>query len=591
MSEASRSGALLLGALALHAALAVDSLRSSSATFDEGAHLPAGYTYLALGDHRLNPEQPPLVKLLAAAPLLALRPEFKADDEAWAAARQWELGRRFLYRWNDADRLLFWGRLPVVALACALGAAVFLRSRRRFGLPAAALALLLCVLSPDVLAHGRLVTTDLALALFFFATVVAFDGLTARATAGRLVRAGLALGAAFATKFSALILLPVLMGLGAAASLAPDPMTSALLGGERRVEGAGPRARHAAALLAAMCAVALAVLWGAYGFRGALSPDPGARAAGRAALAEPGLGPLGAAAVRAADLGLLPEDYVRGLLFVMRHSEARSTFLLGRLSDRGFPHYFLVTFALKTPLALVALLVLAGLAAPPLPRREAAFLWLPVLVYAAFALTSGLQIGHRHLLPIYPFLFVAAGRAALAARSRFDPPPSASRGTPRPAPLRFAVLGLAAWYALGTLRVHPHYLAYFNELAGGPGNGYRLLVDSNLDWGQDLKGLRAWMDARGVSRVRLSYFGSADPAYYGIEADVLPGYTAPHATHVTREVRPGDVVAVSATNLQGVYLDPADRPLMERFRRLAPVGQVGYSILVYRADFAWPPPP
>jgi hypothetical protein len=115
-----------------------------------------------------------------------------------------------------------------------------------------------------------------------------------------------------------------------------------------------------------------------------------------------------------------------------------------------------------------------------------------------------------------------------------------------------------------------------------------MLVDSNLDWGQDLKGLKAYMVKEGIPRLKLSYFGSADPAYYGIDADILPGYTAPHAAHVIREVKPGDLVAVSATNLQGVYLDPEDRPLMERFRALTPLHEVGYSILIYRANFSWP---
>jgi len=116
MSPAARAG-LVAAAVALQAGLSIQAMRGNSATFDEGAHLPAGYTHLALLDHRLNPEQPPLVKLLAAAPLLAVGPEVKTTDVSWAEARQWEFGRRFLYRWNDADRLLFLGRLPVVALA------------------------------------------------------------------------------------------------------------------------------------------------------------------------------------------------------------------------------------------------------------------------------------------------------------------------------------------------------------------------------------------------------------------------------------------------------------------------------------------
>ena len=161
---------------AVYAALAVTSLRTQSATFDEGSHLPAGYTHLKLGDHRLNPEHPPLVKTLAALPLLFMDVTIKPDDEAWALRRQWEFGKRFLYRWNDADRLLFWGRLPIVALGALLGVSVFLWARHRYGPRAAALALFLCVLSPDVLAHGQLVTTDVGIALFMFLSVVAFGG-------------------------------------------------------------------------------------------------------------------------------------------------------------------------------------------------------------------------------------------------------------------------------------------------------------------------------------------------------------------------------------------------------------------------------
>ncbi len=565
--------AFLAACVALYVGLAVSALRVKSATFDEGAHLPAGYTYLAFRDHRLNPEQPPLVKLLAAVPLRPLDPVFKTDDLAWTEARQWELGRRFLYRWNDADRLLFRGRLVVVALGAALSLSVFAWARRHFGLPPAALAFFLSVLSPDVLAHGQLVTTDLALALFLFLAVVYFELATERSSPGRVLLAGAAAGAALATKFSALLLGPILGGLAAAVVLSAEPMR------DRRgspVEGRRARALHVLVLLGVIGLVALLVLWASYGFDGRFSPDPAVDAKVRAALPTTTSG----AARGVGRSGLLPEPYVRGLVFVLEHSQARSTFLNGRLSPKGFPYYFLVTFGLKTPLPLLVLLVLAGVVAFRAPTRTLAFLWLPVFIYGAVAITSRLQIGHRHLLPLYPFLFVAAGRATSLLALR--PSVRAKVGA-------LALGALSAWYALGTLRLHPHYLAYFNELAGGPANGWRYLVDSNLDWGQDLPGLKAWMDAHGVSRIKLSYFGSADPAYYGIDAELLPGYMSPHPTRVTREVSPGDVVAVSATNLQGVYLDPADRPLMERFRAQKPLARIGYSIFIYRADFSWPP--
>ncbi|HVO13114.1 MAG TPA: glycosyltransferase family 39 protein [Vicinamibacteria bacterium] len=558
-------------AVALQVGLTVSAMRGNTATFDEGAHLPAGWTHLALGDHRLNPEQPPLLKLLAAAPLALVRPVVHTDDPAWVQARQWEFGRRFLYRWNDGSRLLFLGRLPIVALAALLVVAVFLESRRRFGPTAGVASVLLCALSPDVLAHGSLVTTDLGFALFFFLAVVSFARTLERPSVVVLLGCGLATGAAFAAKFSAPVLALVLVLMAAAGGL----------GGRRTEPGAQTKdltpARTAGAL-AAVAVLALAVVWAAYGFRHDLSPDPVARAAGRSTLEQPIASlPLRTLAA-AAEAGLLPEDYVRGLLFVVTHSAARPTFLLGTVSDHPLPGYFLVTFLLKTPVPLLLLTAVALVRLPRLAARDALFLWLPVLVYAAATAARGLEIGHRHLLPVYPFLFLAAGEAAarLVAWRR---------------PAGLVVVGLlGGWYALSTVRTHPHHLAYFNEIAGGPANGWRLLVDSNLDWGQDLGRLARWTRENGVAHLKLSYFGSADPGYYGLDADMLPGYTAPHPPRVTRDIVPGDVVAVSVTNLQGVYLAPEDRPLMAALRALPPAGRAGWSIRIYRPGFRWPPP-
>ena len=141
------------------------------------------------------------------------------------------------------------------------------------------------------------------------------------------------------------------------------------------------------------------------------------------------------------------------------------------------------------------------------------------------------------------------------------------------------------------MRVHPHYLAYFNEAAGGPANGYHLLVDSSLDWGQDLIRLREWAVHEKVGTLKLSYFGTADPEYYRVPASLLPGYMPPVPRKVVRSLSPGDVVAVSATNLQGVYIEEEALPLMARLRATRPVANVGGSILVYRVDFGWTIPP
>ncbi len=562
-------------ALAAYAALAVASERGKSAVFDEVIHLPPGWAALKLGDHRMNPLHPPLARIIAAAPLLFMDVRVDPDDLAWRTARPWEWGKRFLYRWNDGDRLLFWGRLPIVALAMVLAVTVFWWARRLWGLPAGFLALVLCVLSPDVLAHGHLVTNDLPVVLFVFLSVVLFERLVERVTVVRAIAVALAVGAAFATKFSAFAIPPILAALALVVAWRPEPLAVAI-GTPRAVSGRARKLGLLAVVLVAIGALALAVVWAAYGFRSALTPDPAVDAFMHGSDAPPASPVLrvGASLTRGR---LLPEAWVWGFLNCFKSFASRPSFLLGHCSDTGWWYYFPVAIALKAPLPLLVLVGAAAVLAwtRPAGGRAQWFVWLPPAMFLALTMTQNINIGHRHVLGIYPFLFVAASRvASLAWSSRRSWP-------------RAAVVALSVLYAASVLRVHPNYLAYFNEAAGGPSQGWRWLVDSNVDWGQDLPGLKKYMDASGIARVTLCYFGTADPGYYGIASDRLPGYQPPPPSSLTRTIRKGDVVAISATHLQGLYLDPEMQPLMAQFRARAPVATIGYSIFVYRADFDW----
>ena len=333
----------------------------------------------------------------------------------------------------------------MVALASCLVVAVFLGrggasapggGRRRA--PRGALAR---TCSPT----ASLVTTDLAFALFFFLAVVAFERAAGAARrAGRLSRAGLATGAAFATKFSAPILLLVFAAFALRVVLRSRPLETALVGEAHEVKAKLARLAHVFGWLAAVGALSLLVVWASYGFHGGLTPDPAVRAELRRPLVSEQAGLLRERRrLGRAGRGLVPEDYSRGLLFVTEHSAARPTFLLGERRDSGFPSYFAVTFLLKTPVPLLLLAALALVRIPRLPRREAFLLWLPVAVYLAATATRGLQIGHRHLLPIYPFLFVAAGEAA-AALVAWRAPKGA-----------WLAAALALWYAGGTLAPAP----------------------------------------------------------------------------------------------------------------------------------------
>jgi 4-amino-4-deoxy-L-arabinose transferase-like glycosyltransferase len=445
----------------------------------------------------------------------------------------------------------------MIALGAGLAGVVFLWARMRYGLLPAAIALGLCVLAPDLLAHGPLVTTDVGIALFFFLSVIALERFRNGLTLGRVAGLAGAVALAAAAKYSAVLLVPILSVLG-------------IVMVRGRITRRG--LVQAAAIAVILVAAVWVVLWACCGFRYASSPDPAASPLewDRVLSASGVLRPL---AVAGREHRLLPEALLFGFLRFYKASEDRPSFLLGEVSPTGWWYYFPVTFAIKTPLPLLLLLLGAAVVIwrrPAHPLRDP-FLWLPPLLYMAIVMTRSLNIGHRHLLPIYPYLYVSAGLAAAAALRHHRMAVRAGCGL------------LLLWYAAGTLRVHPHHLAYFNELVGGPQNGYRCLVDSNLDWGQDLPALRRWLDefGSGTASLKLSYFGSADPQYYGIRGERLPGHLRP--ARLAGRVLAGDIVAISATNLQAVYLSGAARDFMRVFQAEEPLARAGHSILIYRA--------
>jgi hypothetical protein len=439
----------------------------------------------------------------------------------------------------------------------------------------------------------------------------------------------LAVALAVATKLSAVVLVPVLALLGLGRVLAPGRWPVGA-GGRRALETPAGRAAAVAALGVAALGAAVGGLWAAYGWRYSAARDPVAAAAAEplvlagaaGTLADPPgrtpgrlplewmvrrsaalralaarwpegppeaevaraaaaarLGPGGRAILAAARHRLLPEAYLYGAAFAEMKSQSRGAFLRGRHSRQGFPSFFLWAFLLKTP--LVALLAVALGGGTALRRDpwwpDLAFLLVPVAVYGAASVGAGLSIGHRHLLPVYPFLFVLAGRLGRGWR------------------VRRALLAAGAVALGGSLvlappwrpvRVFPDYLAYFNELAGGPPNGYRSMVDSSLDWGQDLKQLAAWLERRGVVEpINLAYFGTADPRYHGIPHVNLPGGYLFEPAEPFAHARVPGWLAVSATVLQGPYLAAAEREAWRRFlARARLVGRAGHSIFVYRID-------
>ncbi len=429
------------------------------------------------------------------------------------------------------------------------------------GFRAAVCALAFYTLIPDVSAHAALVTTDLGVTVFVFAAAF-FLWRVSRKLHWRTVAAlSLSVAAAVLTKFSALVLGPIVIGLLALAVW-------------RRT---GLSTRQAALVVGAIAVTTWMGIWTAYGWRDAPSHTPNWRFDVAADAASHPSTPLAGLAAWIDTHHILPNAFTQGALSCANGSAQRA-YLLGRVSDRGWWYYFPVAFVVKAPVSFLLLLAIGAVVCVVDRRRlglvNEAFLLVPVGVYLAAAMASGVNIGVRHILPIEPFLAILAGIAAdrVLAMPRWAG--------------RVAVGGVVLGWVISFASAYPHTLGFFNVLAGGPRHGLRYLADSNLDWGQHLKLLKQWMDEHQVSHINLAYFGQADPAYYKIDCTYLPATFAFASRVQPAPTLPG-YVAISATVLSGVYLDPEWRVFYSGFRRLPPTAEIGHSIRVYWIEH-WP---
>ncbi len=540
----------LAGLIALaHALFALTAAAEKSMTADEIAYLVAGHTYNTRGDFRFHPENGILPQRLVGLPLTLAGVPLPDYPDLWAKADIWTYGHRFFYRHGlPADFYLFAGRGVVALFSAALGFLVFCWAKSLHGWRGGFLALGLYAACPAFLAHGALATSDVVMAFFFLAALGAWWRHLARPGPAAAAISALVFGTACVAKFSAVLLLPM-MAICAVAWWLALPRADRSRGLFRL---AGSGALHAIA--------AAAIIWLCYGARfSAFAPgETGAgfyRGDWNWILEDLGLPGLVVATLR--DLRALPEAFLYGFAFVLQFSRERAAFFAGEYGTTGWLGFFPFAFLVKTTLPLLGLFALAAFATVARLRRLArtsgraalwaAFQpWVPlvalVVVYGITSLLSHLNIGHRHLLPIYPALFIGAGSlAAWLTRAR----PWAAAG----------ILALGAAHVAVAASNRPHHLAFFNSLVGGPAQGWRYLVDSSLDWGQDLAGLARWLRTAAPGEpAYVAYFGAGDPAYEGIRATLLPGLPNVGEPKPARALGPG-VYAVSATLLQQVYSD------------------------------------
>ena len=571
-----RGGPKTAGVVCLLIILALQlllSVRRESQTWDEANHIYAGYRSWTDADFGLNPEHPPMVKLLAAAPLLFSRLKTPKLEDRFFKEDAFLGGKDFLYQ-NNADWILLRTRMAAATLTLLLALILFLGTKEMFGNGAAFIALALLVFDPNLLAHGALVTTDAALSCFMFLSIYAFYRYVKVPSVWRLVAVGLATGLALAAKHTGSLVLPILL------LLAICQAVRYWISAKATTETC-KQALKLAGSLVAITVIALAVLWAFYGFRYAARPS-GLQLNPPLTSYVQGLKPHETWVVSSlARFHVLPESYLYGLADVRITANFYTSYVLGKIYAHGVWFYFPIALLIKSTIGFMALLLLTvgAIAARRLNRwREILFLAVPPAFYLIVAFTVGMNIGVRHILPVYIFLSVLIGGAtwALIRQNRR---------------WAYLVVALLLIHTVSSLWTFPVYLAYANELWGGPSKTYKYLTDSNVDWAQQLKATKQYLDQRGVKDCWFAYFaeGVADFKYNGIPCKPLPTVVTIWLNErVDVPVSIDGPVLISASTLSGYEFGPGSLNPYEQFKWLAPTAVIQHGVFVFDSHFDIP---
>lgn len=530
-------GALASFLIALHFVLLCASSRVKSPTIDEYTYVASGYYYVRTGDFRLDRTHPPLIRLLSGIPLQFLSIHAPSPQlEKWDTPASYELGyylgkEMLLQSGNDVKKILFAARLPIMLLSCALGFLLYVWGTQLYGAAGGLTVLFLYVLCPNMLAHAQLATLDLGISFFMALALYAMARYAQSPGRIHLAFCGIAVGAALAAKVTALLLLPIFLAALAWILYTPERSMRSFPWGRFAMQSG---------VLLGCSLVVLLLLYG-YPFKPFYYWDT-----------------LQNVFQKSFSGGRGGED-IPG----MPHRNY-AFYLMGNYSTEGWPYYYLVAAAVKTPLAIFATLVLYLSIGPRRWRGLPDFLMVgAIALIHLMAAFNRVNIGLRHVLPFYPLLYLYMGRVAELGSRRY---------------WRSTLLILGLGYALTCAWIYPDFLSYFNEAAGGPSQGYKYLDDSNLDWGQDLGRLAAVQRQYPQEPFYIAQDYIFDPAAYGFSAKPFHQEQIPSP--------PQGIVAVSkqwAIRHRIQKRSPYYFDWLEKYR---PVGEVGRSIWIFKFDRA-----
>lgn len=600
----------------------VGSTWNDSATFDEVAHIGAGYSYLKYQDGRLNPEHPPLLKDLAVLPLLFLNLYGDMRSQSfwtWENVndRQWATGNYLLYEsGNDPDRILFASRLPIIILAIIFGWMLFGWVSGYCGKKVGLLTLFFFATSPTFIAHSRFVTTDLGAAFGFFLGIVYFVKFLEKRDWKSIIWLGSVLGLIMLIKFSLVLLLPTYGVLLLIWSWIYYRSPSHQSFQDTRIfllKNLSTSLIFVKLIFVGL--VALAIIWLVYAFQIWNYPQDQ-----HISDVKYILGDYKVKSLAAFDVWLVEHlltrplgHYFYGFLMVARRTAGGNTaYFMGEVSSKGWWHYFPTLALLKEQLAFwifaaIALFWSGAQIKKAGWSRKNFKKWLRenfvftagivfIIIYWVSSIFNPLNIGVRHVLPTFPFIYLLTARGVMRwlRSSRFENPQGIVEGLYsvyanylRPAPKYLFTFFLLFLMALDILLSFPAYLSYYNVLGGGLRYGYKVATDSNYDWGQDLKRLAIWAEKKNIPKVYLDYFGGGSPKHY--LGDKYQGWWSSFGPPAPSKVEGlPTYFAVSLNSLMGNQARPVGDIVIKPedtyswLKNKTPVARAGSSILIYK---------
>ncbi|MFA7385460.1 MAG: glycosyltransferase family 39 protein [Candidatus Paceibacterota bacterium] len=562
--------------------ISFSSILEDTLTFDETAHVTAGYSYLIKKDMRVNPEHPPLVKNIAAFPLLFLNLNFPSDSPNWTQEQpprwwvQFDLANDFIYNSkNNPDKIMLFSRTVMILFLLLLGFLIFHFARKKYGNKAGLISLFLFSFSPTFLAHGRLINTDIGAAFGALLSFYFWLKFLEKPSKKSVLLAGITFGIALSLKFSLVLLIPTFVIITLVYALLQEKPFYQLL------------KYSLLSFLAGVIGMVFVVFplyqYHVYNY----PPERQARDA-EYILETFGNRTIVNGIIYSSEKPFLRPfaQYFLGLFTAMQRVDGgNTTFFLGEISSGSFKSYFPTVYFIKETLtfhiltiislALLFLYILKyRLFQRPIYALREYFAEFSMFVFMAIywytSINSNLNIGVRHLLPVFPFAFILVGGAI--SKINFSKS------------FKILLFALFSFQIYSVISIYPHFLAYFNETVT-PQKGHLYVVDSNLDWGQDLKRLKNLLNEKEIDFIYIDYFGGGNLDYYLGEENYKrwEGLNSPH------DFPKGNWLAVSLNQLQGGrgipvkgYDQRTDYYMW--LNKYEPSYVIGYSIFLYYVD-------